>query len=718
VKFRYIISQSLATILIIFIIATLTGCSVTRPVGSYIGQQYINTVSYFNTFYNARRLFDEAVAEVEAVRSRQSTQVQGGQAEMSNQTREKFNNVIEKCSRLLHQYPRSKYADNSVLLIGKSYYYLNQNVQAERKFLELLAEFPGSPFVAESLLLLSKTQRRMNKNAEAQVTISDMIGRLEASRRRDLLAEAFIEKGNLEKDIGQHNNALSSFEEAASTARNSDIKSLSLFNVAMTLELLGRKEDAFSMYSEVIAERPPAQLLFDAYIARVHIMSEGGNFEDAIETLHEMLDNYNLSEYTSLVEYEAADVYRAHGYLEQAIDQFVYVDTSYVRTEVSTRASFSLGSIYESKYGNYASAKQYYEKASRGSPPSEVTRNASQKNEIFTRYWRFRNEINRLDSLISVQKSTLADVRAMQAADSVVTDTLGTTGNGQPAGKPQPAITDIDALLTIIRAYEEQKIKSIYELAGLFYIELARPDSSLYWYQTLVRDYPASEFTPQSLYALGELLRITGEEAGPDVQIQVSGDSLGSRESVYAILIDRYPDTEYALQAKRIMGIPVEESAQDTSIHYYRIAEEEMLDGDPHRSVDYFRVVVRDYSTSEYAPRAQYAIGWIYENILDLPDSAAINYQHLLTAYPSSQFAASVKPKVDAWITENQEPESESETETQEDDMDPAPEVAEDEVDLPDDQPRRGGIPLVRPTDIRNLEELPDTARVRRNIIE
>jgi TolA-binding protein len=716
VKSRSIISQSLAIILFIFFIGTLTGCSITRPVGSVIGQQYVNTVSYFNTFYNAQRLYNETVAEVEAVQSRQRTQIQGSQAEMSNQTREKFNNVIEKCSRLLHQHPRSKYADNSVLLIGKSYYYLNQNVQAERKFLELLAEFPDSPFAAESLLLLSKTQRRMNKNSEAQVTISDLINRLQGTRQRDLLAEAFLEKGTLEKDTGQLNNALSSFEEAGSTARNSDIKSRSLFNVAKTLELLGRKEDAYTTYSEVIAERPRAQLLFDAYIAQVRITSEGGDFEGALETLHEMLDNYNLSEYTSLIEYEAADVYRAHGYLEQAIDQFVYVDTSYVRTDVSTRASFALGSIYESKYGNYTLAKQYYEKASRGSPPSDITRKASLKNEILTRYWRFRNEINRLDSLISVQKSTLADVRAMQAADSVMTDTLGAKGNSQPSDKSQPAITDIDALLTIIRAYEEQKIKSIYELAGLFYIELARPDSSLYWYQSLVRDFPASEYTPQSLYALGELLRIAGEESASAAPIQVSEDSLGSRESVYAILIDRYPETEYAYHAKRIMGMYVDESDQDTSILYYRIAEEEMLEGDPRRSVDYFRVIVRDYSTSEYAPRAQYAIGWIYENILDLPDSAAINYQHLLTAYPSSRFATSVKPKVEAWITENQEPEPEPETE--EDDADPVPEVAEDEVDLPDDQPRRGGIPLVRPTDIRTLEEFPDTARVRRNIIE
>jgi TolA-binding protein len=714
VKSQHKLLQFLTILPIFIAIVALTGCSVTRPVGNFFGQRYVNAVSYFNTFYNARRLFDETVAEVETAQSRQRTQNKAGQSELSNPTREKFNKVIEKCSRLLHQYPRSKYADNAVFLIGKSYYYMNQNVQAERKFFELLAEFPESPFVNESLLLLSKTQRRMNKNTEAQVTISDLINRLEGSRQRNLLAEAYLERGNLEKDNGLLSNALSSYYQSADMARSSEIKAQSLFKTAQILELLGRKQDALEVYAEVIEERTEPLLLFDSHLAIVRITSEEGNYEDALEMLHTMLDDLYLSEYASLIEFEAAELYRQHGYLEQAIDQYVYVDTTYVRTDVSTRASFELGSLYELQYGDFTRAKQYYEKSSRGSPPSDVTRKASQKNEIMTRYWKFRNELVRLDSLILVQKDMLADVRAMQSDEVAAPDTITMPESDQAPAAPKPAITDIDALHTIIKAYEEQKIKNLYEIAGLFYIELARPDSSLYWYRKLVREFPGSEYTPQSLYALGELLRIAGEDSALEDELYSGQDSLGTRESVYSKLITLYPETEYAQQAKRILGIQIGEIDRDSSLVLYRIAEDEMLDGDPHRSVDYFSTIVRDFSSSEYAPRAQFAIGWIYENILDLPDSAILHYQNLISTYPSSQYAASVKPRLEAWGADNRESESQTETQI----LDPEAEIRETESEIQDDRPYRNGIPIVRPTDIRNLEATPDTTRARRNIID
>ena len=41
-----------------------SSCSVFTPVGEAISQQYENTVSYFNAFYNARRLFTEAEDQI------------------------------------------------------------------------------------------------------------------------------------------------------------------------------------------------------------------------------------------------------------------------------------------------------------------------------------------------------------------------------------------------------------------------------------------------------------------------------------------------------------------------------------------------------------------------------------------------------------------------------------------------------------------------------
>ena len=54
--------------LVLFLSLSQAGCSVFDTLGGWISQGYDNTVSYFNAFYNAKNLFDEAEAEVLAAR--------------------------------------------------------------------------------------------------------------------------------------------------------------------------------------------------------------------------------------------------------------------------------------------------------------------------------------------------------------------------------------------------------------------------------------------------------------------------------------------------------------------------------------------------------------------------------------------------------------------------------------------------------------------------
>lgn len=46
-------------ILIAFLLLS-PGCAVFRPVGEVIADGYENTVAYFNSYYNAKNLFDDA----------------------------------------------------------------------------------------------------------------------------------------------------------------------------------------------------------------------------------------------------------------------------------------------------------------------------------------------------------------------------------------------------------------------------------------------------------------------------------------------------------------------------------------------------------------------------------------------------------------------------------------------------------------------------------
>ncbi len=100
--------------------------------------------SYFNTYYNAQRLYGEAEDEVWSLPDLQKMgrNYYLAQFNISQTTRGKFTQVVEKCSKLLQYHPNSSFVDDALIMIGMSYFYEGENLQAERKFRELIDGYP------------------------------------------------------------------------------------------------------------------------------------------------------------------------------------------------------------------------------------------------------------------------------------------------------------------------------------------------------------------------------------------------------------------------------------------------------------------------------------------------------------------------------------------------------------------------------------------------
>jgi tetratricopeptide (TPR) repeat protein len=701
--------KSVLPLFIIAIIFSLTGCSVMKPVGNFFGQQYVNTVSYFNTFYNAKHLFDEALADVETARRRHQHEGRTGPLELNQQVREKFNKVIEKCSRLLSQHPNSRYADNAVLMIGQSYYHMNQNVQAERKFLELLAEFPDSRLTYDAQYLLARTQRRMNKLDEARITLTDLLNRTEGRRHRDLIAQARIELGDVLKSTDELQNALEEYRLASETARDRTLRTEADFKIATLYQQLGETEAALSAYEKVIDGRPTNHMLFEAKIAHARILTDGGSYEEAIDLLESLLTELRLVDYISSIELEAAHVYHAQGAYDRAVDQYVYVDTTYARTRVSTQASNSLAMVYEQIYGDYARAKEYYQKVERSTPPSDMTRNASVKRDQLERYRRYKDGIARLDSTITALHDSLVIVENLPPRP-VEVEPQDTTGIEDPLNDTTSIKEEVitpDAIREEIDSTRQEMVRSQYELAGLFYLEMERPDSAMYYYADLAQRHPESPYAPQSLYALAELVRSASEEGyeiAGNVQALMehfdASDPLEKRDTIYRILIDRHPGTRYATEAKRLLGMDVPRVQTDPMEPVYLEAEREIADGRYEDALLTLEYIARNGNDSKFVPQARFAIGWIYENILLKPDSAYAYYQSLVEQYPETQFATAVQGKITAWDEQKQA----EELQQREEEAEEASEVEEES-----EQPDR---PLPRPVDAQTTEVNPDTTGV------
>jgi phosphonoacetate hydrolase len=88
--------------------------------------------AYFNTYYNADNLFDEA----ERLRT-----AKGGSADKASA---QYDACIKKCHDLLRYHSKSKYVDDALYMIGVCHFHRSEYIQAQGSLRDLLDRFPNS----------------------------------------------------------------------------------------------------------------------------------------------------------------------------------------------------------------------------------------------------------------------------------------------------------------------------------------------------------------------------------------------------------------------------------------------------------------------------------------------------------------------------------------------------------------------------------------------
>ncbi len=630
----------------------LAGCSV----GDFLG-------AYFNTYYNAQKAFSEAETELLAQQDPKAID-KGYLAPFTvpSTAKTKFTAVIEKCSKLLQFHPESQFIDDALLMIGKSYYYQNDHQQAERKLRELIDQFPESDLVLEARLFLANTLYRSNMKDGARSTASELVALAGEKNEPEFVSRASMLLATIDFDNKNYSAAREHYAHAAENAETPEDRFGAQIRVAEMYVLENEYLSAAQAF--VKAEESSTTYITDfrSRIGLARMLSKLGRHEESLDGLEELLDNANTREFHGEVDLERANVYRDMGDLPQAVDHYRYVDTTYARTEVSAKSYYELGLLYEKTFLQYDSARTSYAQGRGQSAQSPVTLLLNERYENMNKYFMFASEIRKLDSLkylILNPPDTTAmndtvdvgpDSLRVSADTTTVSDTLlhydkelvDLSVPGEDSDSVTSAPGDSVARvrwipITIpLDTVEARLALNKTELAALFYTDMEVPDSATHWYMKLLTDHPESRFVPRALYALAQIFDLDSTRAQSTV------------DSLYREIVVRFPSSEFAEPARRALGLPEQTKEVDEVALLYSQGEKLMESGENKKAISIFSSIVRGHADSPLASKAQYAIGWIYENALPQPDSAISNYQHLVTLFPSSQYALLVRPKLDA----------------------------------------------------------------------
>jgi len=265
--------------------------------------------TYFNTYYNARTLFDRTEAEIlklkkdpfefrEDIKSVQQPaavvqpprQGQPATQQVSfTQLKQDLTKVIEKCSKILQFYKESSYVDDALFITGKAFYYQQEYASAQRKFLEL-ASFSESEYKLENKLWLAKTYLQLRSFEEGLSIIEEVKNESISENEEELLIEASITKISFFLFREEFKSAIDECNLIIGQIKNDETSALISFQLGKTYLKIGEEENALNSFESVLKYSPTFEIEFETRLEYAKLLKQLGRIDESETVLLDLRD--------------------------------------------------------------------------------------------------------------------------------------------------------------------------------------------------------------------------------------------------------------------------------------------------------------------------------------------------------------------------------------------------------------------------------------------
>lgn len=682
---KRLLTRNLVVVTFLLIPVIFSGCGL-----------WNNFTAYFNVYYNAAKSFDEAE---KIVLDQKKNIFSPLEPRPSGAASDAFNKVIEKLSKLLQFNAESGLVDDALLMLGKSFYYQQDYQKALRKFTELISTFPKSDLTTEAQLWIGKTQLRLRNYTQAEPTLDQVQKAALQKDDKDILTQVYIQQIGYLLSQEKYDDAIARFQQLLKVSNDDKVNAAVMFEMGKTYLKLNKPEDAAKAFAGVLDYDPTYDMEYSAKLQYGKVQRQLGNLDRALNIFTDIADVQKYDAYKDSTELQVGMTYLDMKRYDEAFAQFSKVDTAYKQSPNSGVAQYYEGEILETRQADYDSANYYYKKAMSSAAPQEYTQKASRKVQNYTKYDNLTASINQYNKLLSYLANPQAYVQDSIAyyKEQALQDSLAkekaklTAGNqtkeettnsrntkrddtqrtqqqqsGQTKKKTPPQMPKMsaDSIKTLLS-------KNEYELGSLFFTELNVADSAFYYYNHIVTSYPGNPYMARSLYALGSYY--------------LTKDNKAKADSLFEVIYKDYNNESIVNAAASKLGKPIINLKYDEAEELFVQAEQKMKDSLYTEAISEFRNIYHKYPKSSFAPKALYASGFIYENNLDMPDSAAAVYDSVMTKFPSTAYANAIRGKLQIFKEEKKKEQAIKDSVNN----------AKNNLNKPENQPQMGQNPQI-----------------------
>lgn len=650
--------------------------------------------AYYNTLFNAKKSYNNGIKILQSAPEK----------EINVQANKHFEQTIEKCWKLIELYSdKSKYADDALLYIVKSEFYMRKYAQSKSHINQFLLKYPKSELAIEANLWLGKLLIRENKEEEGKEYLNKV---LNLSKDSGLRAEALYELGNLSFEHEDYNSAIDFFEKALEEKVDKQYAAFINYYLGESYFQQRNFKEAVKLYKKVEKFSPSLDIEYKTKFNLGKSYAELDKYDNALTTFRKMLTAPRFKSFVPLIKSEIANTYYKRGKIDEALELYKEVVREKTANSGTALASFELAKIYEKQIHNLDSAVYYYGKVKSLYSRFDSVKVADAKFTFLAELKEIKDKIKRDGILIFKLENDRYfrdSLYAVQYEDSILKE-LGSVTKVQVTPDTQQidttstlfskTIVQLDSIKTILedslillendtlkRSLEDslQKVKSYlvfkapkkqkeiekrklpeiqedlksnrYHLAEFYLINMQDFDSALVYYGKFLAQYEDTILTPKAIYSLHFIY--TKESHHDDTKL----------DSLEKILLEIYPETPFSKEIQRRRGLLNIQSSQEGEDSYAKslFLEAEKLYFS--QNIDSALVVYRQVSeidtSSIWAAKALFARAWIFEKDLEDLGAAVNEYQYILDTYEKSPYnkiaSSKVKPIPDE-LAEKQTP--------------------------------------------------------------
>lgn len=415
---------------------------------------------YYNTFYNAKKNFAGAV---------KSRDTEPGRA-----NKDLLEKCVTRCEKVVKYHPNSKWADDAVLLMGKCFYYMAEHRKALRKFEELEKYYGKSGLLAEAYYYQGLANQALQNKDDAIESFERAASADPKAKFADAAAYQVVNTHYLGEEYGD---AVRSSDDFLTAHSKSKHRREVIFIRAKALFELEKYEEAITAFGEFMDLKPKKEFRFQARLKVGEAYLKLGKTKEALDVFLTLRKETLGPLEDARLAIRIAESSRSLGETEQALKQLEEVTVLYPRTEASAEAYYGMGEISEQDLRDLEKARKYYDKARTEAPYSEFSNEALVRSTSIAKLAEYREKVK------GGEESELAEAQ--------------------------------------------------FHLAELYYLEFNRIDEALPEYRKVVDDYPDSEYGPKAAFAMAWILD------------HVKKDYSKAREA-YLEVVTKYPNTTYS----------------------------------------------------------------------------------------------------------------------------------------------------------------------------